>query len=68
MKKAILGLSTLAVLPVVSAQMTGNFGSTMMDGSRGWLSPLVGLVFFAVASFVFSVVFWLTYNWLAKKR
>ncbi|HII14883.1 MAG TPA: hypothetical protein HA362_01065 [Nanoarchaeota archaeon] len=25
-----------------------------------------GLVYFALAAFVFSAIFWLTYNWLVK--
>lgn len=29
---------------------------------------LMGLVYFAAMAFIFSVIFWLTHNWLAKKR
>lgn len=55
----IIALSQLA-----SAQMMDYYGSMM----GGWGMGFVGLLYLALASFVFSVVFWLTYNWLAKKR
>ncbi len=41
-------------------------GNMMGYGASGlWL---LKLVYFALAVFVFSVIFWLTHNWLVKKR
>ena len=38
-----------------------------MMGAGGWLGMgLFGLVYLAVAAFVFSVVFWMTYKWIVK--
>ena len=41
--------------------MVGMMNGTMMGGS-------FGLVYFALVAFIFSVIFWLTHNWLVKKR
>ncbi len=27
-----------------------------------------GIICFAIASFIFSIIFWLTYNWIGKKK
>lgn len=27
-----------------------------------------GILYFALIAFIFSVIFWLTYNWLVKDR
>ncbi|MBI5392091.1 hypothetical protein HZB00_03765 [Candidatus Woesearchaeota archaeon] len=61
MKKIIAALTSLSAIPLVSAQMMG-YG---MDG--GWMLSF-GLIYLAIFAFVFSVIFWLTYNWLAKKK
>lgn len=34
-------------------------------GMMAWGMGL-GIVYFALAAFLFSVIFWLTYNWLVK--
>lgn len=42
---------------------------TMMGygGMMGWgIGMGFGLVYFALAAFVFSAIFWWTYNWLVK--
>ena len=39
------------------------YGASWMIGI--WLLCLIG---FAVGSFVFSAIFWLTYNWLSKEK
>lgn len=39
----------------------------MMDTNPGnWI--LIKLVGLAIASFVFSVIFWWTYRWMVKKK
>ncbi len=41
----------------------------MMDysGMMGWgLGMGFSIVYFALAAFVFSVIFWLTYNWIVR--
>ncbi|MBU2637892.1 MAG: hypothetical protein KJ955_02880 [Nanoarchaeota archaeon] len=37
------------------------------DGMMGWGFGMgFGIAYFALAAFVFSIIFWLTYNWLVK--
>ncbi len=77
MKKIIaLTVASLALLTASTASAavfmehgTSNsgFGCGMCGGGSFWLMPLAGIVFFAAASFVFSLVFWLVYRWLIKK-
>jgi len=43
-----------------SGMMMGNFG--MMGGG------LYSIVCFALAVFIFSIIFWLTHNWLVKNK
>ena len=71
MKKLILlWLSILAGISAIPSAfadygMMGSYG--MMGG--GWFSwGLIWLVYLALAAFVFSVVFWATYNWLVKGK
>ncbi|MBI4447393.1 hypothetical protein HY643_00280 [Candidatus Woesearchaeota archaeon] len=44
----------------------GMMGGTTMMGNVGW--GIYGLFWFALLSLAFSIIFWLTYNWLAKKE
>jgi hypothetical protein len=37
-------------------------------GYGGGMYGLFGLVYIAIASFIFSVIFWLTKNWLVKEK
>lgn len=72
MKKTILlGLLPLAV-PAVMADYGDVMGPGMMWGygtTGGWVGMwFLGLIYLAVAAFVFSVVFWLTHNWLVHGK
>jgi len=64
MKKLVIFILFLLVVPFVLADY-GMMGSEygMMGG---W--GLFGLVYFVLAAFIFSVIFWLTYNWLIKGK
>ena len=46
----------------------GMMGDTTSMGMVG--GSLLGILWFAIAAFVFSIIFWLTHNWLVphKKR
>ncbi len=39
-----------------------------MMGDGGLAMTFYGLVIFALASFVFSAIFWWTHNWLVKEK
>ncbi len=43
-------------------------GKNMAYGMMGSGMGIYGLVYFVLASFIFSAIFWLTYNWLAKGK
>jgi len=65
MKKILFSvvLSMLLVPSIVLADM----GSTgMMGGIFG--TSLTWLIYFAIMSLIFSIVFWLTHNWLVKSK
>jgi len=68
MKKAIISILGAAIVasPAVLADfgdMMGGYGM-MGSGTMG----LFGIVYFALAAFVFSAIFWLTYNWIVPKK
>jgi uncharacterized membrane protein len=68
MKKILALLATLiAYSTFVSADVGDMMGMGMM-GTFGM--SLYKAIYFALAAFIFSVIFWLTHNWLAscKKR
>lgn len=44
----------------------GMMGDTAGMGMIG--GGLLGILWFAIAAFVFSIIFWLTYNWLVKGK
>ena len=68
MKKILYLLATILLSTVVFAQsmmdFTGGFG-VMHKSGKGCL---YGLIYFVIGSFIFSVIFWLTHNWLVKKK
>jgi len=69
MKKAASFLVLLSVLPVALAD--GDLmGHGMMGSGYGGMfgMGLLWLLYFSLGAFIFSVIFWLTHNWLAKKR
>jgi len=66
MKKTIIsifGVFALAASPVLADWgMMEGYG--MMSGGMG----LFRIVYFALAAFVFSAIFWLTHNWIVPKK
>lgn len=65
MKKIIYPLLLVLLSAFAWAQTTGlmHYQESSMGGNI-----VISLVFFTVVSFIFSVVFWLTHNWLAKSK
>ncbi|MCX6707154.1 MAG: hypothetical protein NT001_03360 [Candidatus Woesearchaeota archaeon] len=45
--------------------MMGGYGCSPLGMAGMWI---LGLIFFVIASFAFSAIFWLTYNWLVKDK
>jgi len=43
-------------------------GKNMAYGMMGSGMGIYGLVYFALAAFVFSVIFWMTHNWIVQKK
>ena len=79
MKKTIFVLITLLLLSSSLVLAHGEEinnkntlgGGNMVCGMVGtgmWNWGLYGIVYFIVMSFVFSVIFWLTHNWLVKHK
>jgi hypothetical protein len=68
MKKLVLLLSFLVLLSSTVLADYGMMDGYGMMGGAGMLGGLLGLVYFALAAFVFSVIFWMTHNWLVKKK
>ncbi len=58
------GLVAFLLIATVGADY-GMMNYGMMGGSA-WF--LIKLVYFALAAFVFSIVFWLTYAWLLPRQ
>ncbi len=67
MKKTIISILGVAAAasPAVFADW-GMMGSTGMMGSG--TMGLLSVIYFALAVFVFSVIFWLTHNWIVPKK
>ena len=40
----------------------------MMGGTGMFFGGIFGLVWFALAVFIFSIIFWSTYKWLVKGK
>lgn len=74
MKKIfVLSLLSLMALPLmVQANFEGMMDSNGMTScgtmwGSGWAMMLITLVYLALASFIFSLIFWLVHNWITKK-
>ncbi len=71
MRKIILVPAFLALLsPLVLADFGGMMGSGYGMMGRGGMfgMGLFGAVWFALAALIFSIIFWLTHNWLVKGK
>jgi hypothetical protein len=68
MKKMALFAMLFLIIPSVLADEGMMSGFGMMGGAGMVGMGLVGLVYLAVGAFVFSVIFWLTHNWLVKGK
>jgi hypothetical protein len=71
MKKLVLIPAFLVMLSaVVSADygMMGDYGAYGMMGAGGVGMGLLGLLWLVIGAFIFSVIFWSTYNWLVKEK
>ncbi|MBU4437326.1 MAG: hypothetical protein KKH78_03525 [Candidatus Altiarchaeota archaeon] len=42
-------------------------GNGMMGGAGMLGAGLFGLIYLAIAAFIVSVIFWLTYKWIVKE-
>jgi|SRR3989344_2171146 len=54
-----------------SSNMMGYSGYGMMGSGSylgNWFLGLIWLAYFALAAFVFSIVFWITHKWLSKEK
>jgi hypothetical protein len=65
--KILVGLFTILSSGLVSAD-SDMMGSGMMSGMYGLGMGFLGLVYFAVFAFIFSLIFWYTYKLIVKKR
>jgi hypothetical protein len=72
MKKTLIGILSavgiLALLPPLTLGAYGMMGYGGTGGGIGVLWGLLGTVWFAIAVFVFSVIFWITYKWIVKNE
>ncbi len=70
MKKTILLWIMALTIPIVLADYDGMMGYGMMGnyGYGGIIMGLLGIVWFALAAFVFSAIFWSTYKWIMKSN
>ncbi len=72
MNKLVLAITALLIIPVVLADgwdmMSRGYG--MMGGGMTGLmaGSFIGIIYFAVFSFVFSIIFWQAYNWVVKEK
>jgi len=65
MKKIFYPLVFVLASPAVFADWGMMDGYGMMGyGGMG----VFGVVYFALAAFVFSLIFWLTHNWIVPKK
>lgn len=67
-KKILLGGTYLALLSEIAFADTDMMGYGIMGGTGMALGSIYGLVWFALAVFVFSAIFWSTYKWLIKGK
>jgi hypothetical protein len=62
--KKILPLLLIAAIPSAIAE-----GYMMQGyGMMGYGGSLVGVIYFVLLAFVFSIIFWGTHNWLCCKK
>ncbi|MEK6823241.1 MAG: hypothetical protein AABY13_05405 [Nanoarchaeota archaeon] len=67
MKKLLCAsLLSLSLIPGALAQGMMDWGSGY--GMMGGAGVIGLLVYLALVSFVFSAIFWLTYNWLVPRK
>lgn len=68
MKKIIF----LVVLVIMSSLVFADYGDMMGYGMMGGIGTfgmsLIGVLYFALISFIFSAIFWGTHNWLVKGK
>jgi hypothetical protein len=64
MKKIIYPLILILASPAVLADwgMMGDYGMS------GYGMGVFGIIYFALAAFIFSVIFWMTHNWIVPKK
>jgi hypothetical protein len=74
MRKISLFLSLFILLTFSSVALANVNGMMGFCGSCGtmpggwfWAAGLLSLVYFALVSLIFSIIFWLVYKWLIKK-
>jgi len=48
--------------------MMSGYGYGMMGGAGWFVMGLLGLIYLAIAAFIVSVIFWLTYKWIVKSK
>jgi hypothetical protein len=65
MKSLVYLIGLVLLSSVAFAQTTGLMG---YDRGGSGMDMIIGLVYFAVGAFIFSAIFWLTHNWLAKNK
>lgn len=59
----------LVFLILLSSSVLADLGDMMGYGMMGTgMFSLFGLIYLAIGAFIFSAIFWLTHNWLVKKR
>ena len=56
------------IIALISTTVTADFGmmGTGMMGSYGM--GIIWPFYFALMAFIFSIIFWLTHNWLTSKK
>ncbi len=64
MKKLLYAV--ISVLMVSSVLADGGMMDFHIVGGGMFGGWLLGIIYFAIGAFIFSVIFWLTYNWLVK--
>ena len=63
----VIGIGSLAASASAFAQPYDMMGSGygMMSGGFIWMG-FIGLLYFTLAAFLFSLIFWLVHGWMAK--
>lgn len=58
---------TLGLISFSPSQAAACYGS-MMGGGGVLIMGFLGLIYFALVTFIFSLIFWAVYKWLVKKE